>query len=248
MSVAEPASNGASNGSPNDPMNDPARRSSSDAPTCPKCGAVRTAAATACPACGLAVERMASFATELEATVPDIARAAWERARASWEDPAAHDELLRLVTLHGCYAWAATRYRQVGSDDPIAARQLTRVRKAAEAALVTSASPRPAKPGPYRSTLYVLGVLILALLLGMAYASYVRGRGGGHRSPARAPQRMLDHAPGRAPDRAPDRSPERAPDRAPDRTPDRTPERLQPPAPERPPVRSSSAPPSAQVR
>jgi uncharacterized Zn finger protein (UPF0148 family) len=236
MSVAEPASNGASNGSPNDPMNDLASRSSSDAPTCPKCGAVRTAAATACPACGLAVERMASFATELEATVPDIARAAWERARASWEEPAAHDELLRLVTLHGCYAWAATRYRQIGPDDPIAARQLTRVRKAAEAALVTSASPRPAKPGPYRSTLYVLGVLILALLLGMAYASYVRGRGGGHRSPALAPQRVLDHAPGRAPDRAPDR------------TPDRTPERLHPPAPERPPVRSSSAPPSAQVR
>lgn len=170
--------------------------SSSCPPSCPKCGAARTTAA-ACPTCGLSTERMDVFAAELEAAVPDSARTAWARARERWDDPAAHDELLRLVTLHGCYAWAATRYRQVGTDDPIAAQQLARVRKAAEAALVTSASTRPERPGPYRSTVYVLGVLVLLLLLGMAYASFVRARGGADRSTDRSMDRAPDRAPGR---------------------------------------------------
>ena len=130
---------------------------------------------------------MAAFGSQLDAGVPDVARVAWDRVKERWEDTAAHDELLRLTTLHGCYAWVAARYREVKADagppfreagsarDAIAERQLDRIRRAAEVALLTSGSPRPDKGSKaYQSTKLMLGLVIMLIIAGLAYAAYQR--------------------------------------------------------------------------
>jgi hypothetical protein len=94
-------------------------------------------------------------------------RGAWDRCTETWSDAARHDELFKLVVQHSCFAWAAARYRERG-DDPIAREQLERLRKAAMAAMFVSAAARPTKEKtPYRSSLIVLGVLIVAMLLAL---------------------------------------------------------------------------------
>lgn len=144
---------------------------------CPRCGTPRREAA-ACAKCGLATERMAAFSSELEATVPDAVRAAWDAALARWDDDLAHDELLRLTSLHGCYAWVAWRYRQAeeGAEDQDgrATRHLARVRRAAEVAMLSTAGARAAGPTPYKSSMVVLGVIVFLIVLGTVYARFVR--------------------------------------------------------------------------
>ncbi len=128
---------------------------------------------------------MSGFSSQLDDTVPDVARVAWERVKAHWDDAAAHDELLRLTTLHGCYSWAVSRYREVRGEagppfreigdarDPVAERQLDRLRRAAEVALLTTASPRPDKgPSSYASAKLILGIVIMLILVGLAYTTY----------------------------------------------------------------------------
>jgi len=131
---------------------------------------------------------MATFASQLDAAVPDVARAAWEHARAHWQESAAHDELLRLTTLHGCYAWVAARYREASGEagDLIAEQQLDRTRRAAEAALLTSAGPRRDKGGkPFQSSMLVLVFIFLLLVVGILFAKH---RASGDAPPApRAP-------------------------------------------------------------
>lgn len=130
---------------------------------------------------------MAAFGSQLDAGVPDVARVAWDRVKAQWEDTAAHDELLRLTTLHGCYAWVAARYREVKADagppfreagaarDAIAERQLDRIRRAAEVALLTSGAPRPDKGSKaYQSTKLMLGLVIVLIIIGLLYTTYQR--------------------------------------------------------------------------
>lgn len=144
------------------------------APPCPKCGAFYPGEATACPACGLAVARMAAYASARDAAVPDAVRDAWTHATADWNDAARHDELLRLVTIHNAYAWAAGRYRTRGRD-AVAQRQLERLRHAAEATLLASATVRraPARK-PYHATLGVLATLIAVIAVSLWYAMVVR--------------------------------------------------------------------------
>lgn len=142
---------------------------------CPKCGAPRTAA-DACASCGLAVARMAGYADAREASVPDVVRDAWQHVTEAWTEPARHDELLRVVALHDSYAWAAGRYRT--RRDDLAVRQLERLRRAAEATLLATASARPdASTAPYRATRGVLMVLIVAVVVGLVYAMVIRSRG-----------------------------------------------------------------------
>ena len=144
-----------------------------EAALCPKCGAPRDG--EACKTCGLAASRMAAFSAARDADVPAAVQAAWQRVTAGWDDAARHDELLRLVTLHHAYAWAASRYR--ARRDDVATRQLERLRRAAEATLFASATVRPdAAVAPYRATRAVLVVLIVAVLVGLVYAMVMRGR------------------------------------------------------------------------
>jgi len=154
--------------------------------SCPKCGTPR-GDVVACAKCGLRADKMAAFGSQLDAGVPDVARAAWDRVKEQWEDTAAHDELLRLTTLHGCYAWVAARYREVRGDagppfretgdvrDAIAERQLDRIRRAAEVALLTSGTGRPEKGSKaYQSTKLMLGLVIVLIIVGLLYATYQR--------------------------------------------------------------------------
>jgi ribosomal protein L40E len=145
-----------------------------DAALCPKCGAVRGGDATACGTCGLAADRMAAYLDARDAAVPDPVREAWARAAAAWDDDARHDDLLGLVASHNAYAWAAGRYRTRG-DDAIARRQLDRLRRAAEATMLASATARPAaETRPYRGTAGVLAVLVIVIVIGLFYAVVIR--------------------------------------------------------------------------
>jgi uncharacterized Zn finger protein (UPF0148 family) len=141
---------------------------------CPKCSAPRTTA-LACATCGLTAARMAAYAEAREAGVPDAVREAWRRATEVWSDPARHDELLRVVSIHDSYAWAASRYRT--RRDDLAVRQLDRLRRAAEATLLATATARPdGATAPYRATRGVLMVLIVAVVVGLVYAMVIRAR------------------------------------------------------------------------
>lgn len=117
---------------------------------------------------------MAAFQTARDA-VPEALTSAWQQAVEHWNEPARHDELLRLVTANDAYAWVAAHYRdriKADADDMIARDQLARVRRAAEATLVTSAAAaRHARlPEPYRNTMVILGILIIAIIAGLVYA------------------------------------------------------------------------------
>jgi hypothetical protein len=143
-------------------------------PGCPRCGASLRGGAFACAACGLAADRRAAYVDARDAAIPEPLREAWERATRAWSDPASHDEVLRLVAVHSCYAWAAARYR-TRRGDPLAARQLDRLRRAAEATLLASATARPDPAArPYRATAGVLAILVVAILVGLIYARAAR--------------------------------------------------------------------------
>jgi hypothetical protein len=144
------------------------------ASVCPKCGATRRGDQAACPGCGLASARMASYTEAHEAAVPEPVRAAWVRVAEAWSDPARHDELLRQVATHRCYAWAAGRYR-TRAGDPIAERQLDRLCRAAEATLLAGATVRrETAAAPFRATVGVLALLIATVVVGLVYAALVR--------------------------------------------------------------------------
>ena len=151
--------------------------------TCPKCGTAQAAGEAACKKCGLAVDRFDSFADKRDAEVPEALVAAWDRAVEQWDDPARHDELLRLVTANDAYAWAAARYRT--KTDPVGARQLERVRKAAEATMMSAAVVRAANAKkPFRGTTMVLVLLAVAMFAGLAMAFIARNQTAGHGSAA----------------------------------------------------------------
>lgn len=149
-------------------------------PRCPKCDAARAGAAPACPRCGLSADRMDGYAAARDADVPAAVAAAWERVVASWDEPAGHDALLALISQHGAYAWGAARYRDAARErpgDPVAARQLERLRRATELTLLATATrPKDRTAGPYRASTAVLVVLVVAALAGLLYATVVGDR------------------------------------------------------------------------
>jgi hypothetical protein len=137
---------------------------------CPKCGAAIVADTPACTKCGLAVAKMASFAAAREAAVPEPLVRAWELAVEQWSNPARHEEVLRLITQNDAYAWGAAKYRS-RAGDPIADRFLERVRKSAEATMMTSATARNVvEKNPYRNTVALLVIVILAIAGALLYA------------------------------------------------------------------------------
>lgn len=160
------------------------------AESCPKCGAARRGA-RACPRCGLAADRMDAYGKTLDASVPAPVAAAWERVLESWEELPRHDALLQLAAQHHAYVWVAARYREAKRGRPaspspfrtypdhaidaIADRQLDRMRRAAEATMYASATTREARAkAPYRSTISVLVLLVIAVVAGSIIASMVK--------------------------------------------------------------------------
>ncbi|MEO8699543.1 MAG: zinc ribbon domain-containing protein [Kofleriaceae bacterium] len=164
---------------------------------CPKCGAARSDVAAACTKCGLVAARMETYAKDLDASIPEVLIAAWARAVESWDDPARHDEILRLATQHDAFAWVAARYRARGDD-----RQLARIRKAAEATMFATATTRKdSSPRPYRALTAVLIMLIIAAVGGLLYAMMMRGGDAPAESatPNATPAPPIPQAPHRAP-------------------------------------------------
>ncbi len=137
---------------------------------CPKCDAAIVAGTTACKKCGLAIDRMDSFAASREAAVPEPLVRAWERAVDKWDDTPRHEEVLRLITQNDAYAWGAAKYRS-RAGEPIADKFLERVRKSAEATMMTSATARNVvEKNPYRNTVALLVIVVLAIAGALLYA------------------------------------------------------------------------------
>jgi hypothetical protein len=96
--------------------------------------------------------------------IPDRVQAAWQRCTESWDESARHTELFQLGVADNALAWVASRYRERG-DDPIAQTQLEKIRKAAIASMMVTATAKPAsEKSPYRNSILVLGALVLAIL------------------------------------------------------------------------------------
>ncbi len=142
---------------------------------CPKCGTKRETNAEACKSCGLLTARMQAYAEERDAACPDDVRATWEACVAAWNEPARHDALLVAVARQGSYAWAAGRYRDAAMSrphDPIAPRQLERLRKSGEATLFATASARPeTSKTPYIAVIGILAILLVSIIGGVLYAA-----------------------------------------------------------------------------
>lgn len=143
---------------------------------CPKCHA-EIGSRDACPGCGLAASRMAGFASSRAALVPEAALAAWEAVLAGWDTQARHDAFIQAVAAAGVFAWAAGQYqeaRRQRAGDPIATRQLERVRRTAEAAMLASAAVRRDEKAPYRSAIAILVMMVVVLVAGALYARFMR--------------------------------------------------------------------------
>jgi hypothetical protein len=120
---------------------------------------------------------MESFAAARDAAIPDVLGATWDKAVESWSDMAHHDEILRLVAQNDAFAWAAARYR-TRAGDPIADKQIERVRRAAEVTLMSSAASRKdSGKNPYRATTALLVLLVVLTVGGLVYAMVARGGG-----------------------------------------------------------------------
>lgn len=160
-------------------------------PECPKCGAPQRTGAVACASCGLATNRMATWKAERDLAVPAEVKTAWDAVLAGWATEATHDALFNLVAARGEYGWAAGRYREQARErtgDPVAPKQMERLRKAIEATMVVSATARD-KPGaaPYKNTATLLAVLIVVLVVGMAYM-FIKSRKGSDDPPPPPPR------------------------------------------------------------
>ena len=101
--------------------------------------------------------------------------AAWTKTTLEWTSAAAHDELFRLVHLHDAWMWVARNYREYAkahTGDEIAQRQLKKL----TGYLMVTLAPR-AKPmrNPYRATISILVMMMLALGAGAAFTRFATG-------------------------------------------------------------------------
>lgn len=148
--------------------------------TCPKCGE-RQRPAPACRSCGLAADRMADFARDEGGQVSAAVEAAWQRVLGAWADPAGHEALAQLIAAENAYPWGARRYREVlraRGEDRVAADQIARLARMAEATLMASAVSRPRRdPSSYRGI--TIAVLLTLLILGGGLV-FLLMRGGGN--------------------------------------------------------------------
>ncbi|HEY1548846.1 MAG TPA: hypothetical protein VGG28_13545 [Kofleriaceae bacterium] len=107
---------------------------------------------------------------------PEIVTRAWSELAEHWDDQTRHDALLGLVAKHDCYAWAAVQYKARG-DDPIAARQLERIRKALFATMMLTASRKPdAGKLPFKGSILVLAIVVILSVVGMLYLQFRQAR------------------------------------------------------------------------
>jgi ribosomal protein L32 len=153
--------------------------------TCPKCGE-RQRPAPACRSCGLAAERMADFARDEEGEVSPAVQAGWQRVLGSWKDAAGHEGLAQLIAAENAYAWGARRYREVlraRGEDSVAAEQIARLARMAEATLMASAVGRPVRDAASYRGITIAVLLTLLILGGGLVFLLMRGDGGPSQGP-----------------------------------------------------------------
>jgi len=139
---------------------------------CPKCGAESTA--PACPRCGLARDKMAAFVSARAASVPEAISSAWQALQPAWDDQKRHDAIFELAARLDALAWLGGKYRErAKTDDAMAVKQLEKVRKAAEATLFATASPRDDQRK--RNSLLALGVMAVVLAIIAAAVYFTAG-------------------------------------------------------------------------
>ena len=131
--------------------------------------------ANACPKCGLATDKMDAFARTLAADVPTVVRTAWDAVDAKWEDDERHTAFMRVVVDENAFAWAAQQYR-ARLPDPRAETMLRRVRKAAEARLVASASARPEPKTVFHSVKILVGGAVLMVIALLLMLQFLKGK------------------------------------------------------------------------
>ena len=160
-----------------------------NARSCPKCGAALAASAEACPSCGLAAAHFERFEAgqggedgasgeDGAAALPPALVPAWESCLARWDDESAHEAFLAAAAATGAFVAAGRLYRRQlrerGHSDQRAAAGLERVRRMAQAALLTRPAAGVAAPGTgenpekraYRTIAGLGVVLVLMALLG----------------------------------------------------------------------------------
>jgi hypothetical protein len=104
---------------------------------------------------------------------PEV-EAAWAECEAEWENTARHDKLFELVTAHDCFAFAAGKYK-ARAGDPIADRALERIRKAATAKMMATATTRErSERTPFRATMALMIFLMVAAIAGLAYVASMK--------------------------------------------------------------------------
>jgi hypothetical protein len=97
---------------------------------------------------------------------------AWSELAEHWDEQARHDAFLGMVAQHECYAWAAAQYKARG-DDPIAARQLERIRKALFATMMVTATRKPGSDKvPFKGSILVLVVVVILTAVGLVYLQF----------------------------------------------------------------------------
>ena len=110
--------------------------------------------------------------------IPEPVRAAWQGVLGGWDEPARHDAFFQVVVHHGCYAWAAGRYKQKAGD-AIADARLAKLQRAAEAALFATAAVRPAASDQGKSNMKLFVVAMLfALVIALATLAVLAARNG----------------------------------------------------------------------
>lgn len=111
--------------------------------------------------------------------VPSSLAAAWRLAGMAWEQPAAHDALVGLAVKHGQLGWLASRYREK-QGDPIAARELERVRRAATVVMLATTHRPQAEPTAFRRVWWSLALCAMLTVGALAGAHVAVHHATGH--------------------------------------------------------------------
>ena len=143
---------------------------------CPKCLAVRPAAAVNCAQCGLAYARFVPAEHRLR---PGLDRA-WRELVKRWEDPAAHDRLLARAQAEEALPQVARMYQiRLARNEADGMALRAREELVRRVTVSASASVKPQAPAPARGNRKLLwmglagGLGLLLLLL-----QVMSGRGG----------------------------------------------------------------------
>lgn len=142
--------------------------------SCPKCGVPRTGA-DSCPRCGVVFDRFDAAA--LDVGVPEELKALWSHAEAGWDERARHALFTERAIATGFAAYAASRYRARGPDDPVAVEQLGRMTSRLEQAMAlssTAARKDAGAPPRTKAALYLLAILLFLVVGALGIAMILR--------------------------------------------------------------------------